>query len=297
MKKNDVLIIGGGPGGYIAAIKAAQLGKKCTVIEKENLGGVCLNWGCIPTKSLLRNAEIASLLCEGEEFGFSLDKDRIGLDYEKAYRRSRKVSGNLVRGIEFLFKKNGIEFIRDEAVFKSSHSIALKGSGEVLQGENIIIATGSRPLRLKGIDFSSEYILDSRKALQLKHSPRSAVIIGAGAIGMEFASIWNAYGADVTVVEMMSDVLPNEDKAISKEVRKLYRKNGIKILTESKVTKVETKGNRTLVTVDSKDSTAKLECEYLVQSTTKSLATIQNKLATARNNETVLATSSISAER
>jgi dihydrolipoamide dehydrogenase len=264
MKDYDVLIIGGGPGGYVAAIKAAQLGKKCAVIEKESLGGVCLNWGCIPTKSLLRNAEIVSYLYKGEEFGFSLNKDIIRPDYEKAYERSRKVSGKLIRGIEFLFKKNDIEFIRDEAVFKSSNSIVLKGSDEVMQSENIIIATGSRPLRLKGINISSEYILDSKKALQLKQAPRSAVIIGAGAIGMEFASIWNAYGADVTVVEMMPDVLPNEDKAVSKEVRKLYGKNGIKILTGSKVTKVETKGNKTLVTVYSNGNTIKLDCEYLL---------------------------------
>lgn len=266
MNKYEVLIIGGGPGGYVAAIKAAQLGKKCAIIEKENLGGVCLNWGCIPTKSLLRNAEIISHLYDGDEFGFSLDTKSIILNYDKAYIRSRKVSEKLVRGIEFLIKKNDITLIKDEAVFNSMNSIRLKSSGEVLFSDNIIIAAGSRPCHLKGIDFSSDYVLDSKKALQLRKAPESVVIIGAGAIGMEFASIWNAYGADVTVVEMMPGVLPNEDRDISIEVQKLYEENGIQILTETKVTNVETKNNKTSVTVRDKDGIKKLNCEYILVS-------------------------------
>lgn len=267
MKKYEILIIGGGPGGYVAAIKAAQLGKKCAVIEKDKPGGVCLNWGCIPTKSLLRNAEIVSHLYDGDEFGFSLDKKSIILSYEKAYKRSRKVSEKLVRGIEFLIKKNDITLIKDEAVFNSNNSVRLKGSGEILSADDIVIAAGSRPLHLKGIDFSSDYVLDSKKALQLKKAPESVVIIGAGAIGMEFASIWNAYGADVTIVELMPSVLPNEDKDISGETKKLYKKKGIRIFTETKVTKVETTDNKTSVTIKDKDGFKTLNCEYLLIST------------------------------
>ncbi len=264
MNKYEVLIVGGGPGGYIAAIKAAQLGKKCAVIEKENPGGVCLNWGCIPTKSLLRNAEIISHLYDGDEFGFSLDEESIIFSYEKAYKRSRKVSEKLVRGTEYLIKKNDIKLIKDEAVFNSNDSIRLKGTGEVLFADDIIIAAGSRPWHTKGIDFSSDYVLDSKKALQLKTAPKSVVIIGAGAIGMEFASIWNAYGTDVTIVEMMPDVLPNEDKAISKEARKQYERKGIQILTETKVTNVEINDNKTRVTIEGKSGIKVLNCEYLL---------------------------------
>lgn len=264
MKKYDVLIIGGGPGGYVAAIKAAQLGKKCALIEKENMGGVCLNWGCIPTKSLLRNAEIVSHLYDGDEFGFSLDKESITLNYEKAHKRSREVSNKLVQGVEFLIKKNNIALIKDEAVFNKNDSIRLKGSGEVLSADNMIIAAGSRPYHLKGIDFSSGYVLDSKKALQLKTAPESVVVIGAGAIGMEFASIWNSYGTEVTVVEMMPDVLPNEDKDISKEAQKLYERNGIRILTKTMVTGVVTNGNKTSVTIKDEDGIKTLKCEYLL---------------------------------
>lgn len=264
MKKYEVLIIGGGPGGYVAAIKAAQLGKKCAVIEKESIGGVCLNWGCIPAKSLLRNAEIVSHLYDGDEFGFSLDESSIKLNYEKAYERSRKVSEKLVSGTEFLIKKNNITLIKDEAVFNSNNSIRLKGTGEVLSADDIIIAAGSRPLNIEGIDVSSDYVLDSKKALQLKSVPESVVIIGAGAIGMEFASIWNAYGTDVTIVEMMPDVLPNEDRAVSREARKQYERKGIKILTETKVTKVETKDKKTRVTAMGKDGIKMLNCEYIL---------------------------------
>jgi dihydrolipoamide dehydrogenase len=266
MDRYEVLIIGGGPGGYVAAIKAAQLGKKCAVIEKENLGGVCLNWGCIPTKSLLRNAEIVSQLYAGDEFGFSLDEGSIVLNYEKAYERSRKVSEKLVRGTEFLVKKNNITVIKDEAVFNSNDSVMLKGSGKVIFADDIIIAAGSRPWHMKGMDFSSDHVLDSKKALQLKAAPKSVVIIGGGAIGVEFASIWNAYGTDVTIVEMMPEILPNEDEDISREARKQYERKGIRIFTKTKVEKVEMKDKKTIVTISAKDGIKTLDCEYILVS-------------------------------
>ena len=266
MKKVDVLVIGGGPGGYVAAIKAAQLGKKTAIVEKEHLGGTCLNWGCIPTKSLLRNAEVISHLFEGKEFGFSLDEGSISVDYAKAQKRSRKVSDKLVHGIDYLMKKNHIEVLRDEAVFTAPKTVSLKKMGETVQASNIIIAAGARPNRLPGMDFCSSYVLDSKKALQLTKAPKSVVVIGAGAIGMEFATVWRAYGAEVTVVEMLPRVLPNEDHDVSKEAHKGYNKNGIKILTQAKVSKVVTLGAKTEVTVTTLDGEQKLECEYLLVS-------------------------------
>ncbi len=266
MKKYEVLVIGGGPGGYVAAIKAAQLGKKTAIVEKESLGGTCLNWGCIPTKSLLRNAEIVSHLFEGEEFGFSIDEKSIRVDYSKAQERSRRVSDKLVSGIEYLMKKNKIEVIRDEATFTAPKSVRLKNTGEILQADNIIIAVGARPIRIPGIDFSSSYILDSKKALQLKTAPKSVLVIGAGAIGMEFATVWQAYGAEVTVVEMLPRVLPNEDADVSKEAQKGYEKNGIKIMTQAKVSRVEANGGKTKITVTTAKGVQTLECEYLLVS-------------------------------
>ncbi len=266
MKKYDVLIIGGGPGGYVAAIKAAQMKKSCALVEKDNLGGTCLNWGCIPTKSLLRNAEAVSLLNQGETYGFSFDCSSVKTDYEKAFTRSREVSSRLRQGIEYLMKKNGIDVYKDEAVFTAPKSVRLKKSKQTLEAENVIIATGSRPKRLNGVDYLSEYILDSKRALQLRHNPKSVVIVGAGPIGMEFATIWNAYGSDVTIVELMPRVLPNEDEEISKEAEKLYKKNGIKILTDAKVEEVITKGHKSIVNLDTLEGKTTIECEYLLVS-------------------------------
>ncbi len=266
MKKAELLVIGGGPGGYVAAIKAAKLGKKVTIIEKENLGGTCLNWGCIPTKSLLRNAEIISHLYDGDNFGFELDTTTIRLSYKKAQKRSREVSAQLVRGIEYLMKKNGITVINDEATFISQKSVQLKNTGEQIDADYIIIAAGARPNHLNNVETSSDYYLDSKKALQLNKAPKNVVIIGAGAIGMEFATVWRAYGADVTVVEMLPRVLPNEDEDVSEEAYKGYVKAGIKILTDTKVRNVESQGDSTKITIVSTEVEKTLECEYLLAS-------------------------------
>ena len=176
--------------------------------RRKNLGGVCLNWGCIPTKSLLRNAEVISHLFEGETFGFALDTSSIKPDYAKAQQRSREVSARLVRGIGYLMKKNGVDVFADEGVFTGPKTLRLTKSGEELSADRVIIAAGARPNRLRGIDFSDEHILDSQKALQLTKAPRSALVIGAGAIGMEFATVWHAYGAEVTIAEMLPAALP-----------------------------------------------------------------------------------------
>lgn len=267
MKKFEVLVIGGGPGGYVAAIKAAQLGKKTAVVEKEKLGGTCLNWGCIPTKSLLRNAEVVSHLYQGEEFGFSLDERSIYINYAKAHKRSRVVSEKLVGGIEYLMKKNGITVFYDEAVFSAPKTLHLERAWETIQAESVIIAAGARPNHIPGIDYSSAYVLDSKKALQLTKAPKNVVIIGAGAIGMEFATVWRAYSAEVTVVEMLPRVLPNEDAEVSKEAHKVYQKNGIQIMTQAKVSRVEKAGAKNIVTVTTVKGDRKIECEYILVST------------------------------
>ena len=195
MASYDVIVIGGGPGGYVAAIKAATSGRKTALVEKEHLGGVCLNWGCIPTKSLLRNAEIMRGLSEGEKFGFSTGK--IKTDYAAAQKRSREVSARLVNGIEYLMKKNKITVYRDSASFTGKKELSLEASGEKLAAKNIIIATGSKPFALPMLDYSMPNVLDSKKALQVTHAPKSIIIIGAGAIGMEFATVFRSYGTDV----------------------------------------------------------------------------------------------------
>lgn len=239
MDKYDVIVIGGGPGGYVAAIRCSQLGLKTALVEKDALGGVCLNWGCIPTKSLLHNAEVISLLKQGKIYGFDFDMDSLKVDYGAAQKRSREVSSKLVKGIEYLMKKNKIDTFFGTARFTDKYRIEIEPEGQVLEGKNIIIAAGSKANLIPGIASENQNMLTARKALELTELPHKVLVVGAGAIGMEFASIWNSYGADVTVIEMMKNILPLEDSEISIEVRKQYEKRGIKILTETRVEKVD----------------------------------------------------------
>ena len=239
MKTYDLIVIGGGPGGYVAAIRGSQLGLKVALVEKDKLGGVCLNWGCIPTKSLIKNAEVISLLNEGKSFGFTFDKSSLKVDYGAAQERSRQVSAKLVKGIEYLIKKNNIELYTGVAVLKDHTKVEIQPQGEIIEGKNIIIATGSRASLIPGVKADAENILTARRALELKKLPSKMIIVGAGAIGMEFAHIWSSYGVDVTIVEMAADVLPLEEKEVSAEVRKNFEKRGIKILTRTKVVKIE----------------------------------------------------------
>ena len=251
MSNYDTIVIGGGPGGYVAAIRASQLGQKTAVVEQEHMGGVCLNWGCIPTKALLRNAEVVNLLHEGKTFGFSFDN--LQLDYSVAHRRSRQVSQRLVKGVGFLMKKNNIDVIDGAARLKSKNEVEV--NGEAHPGKNIIIATGGRARAIPGVELDGEKLLTYRQALELQEVPASLIIVGAGAIGMEFAHIFHSYGADVTVVEMLPRVLPTEDEEISQELDKQFKRAGIKINTGAKVDKVETNVDGVRITV-SKDGQA-----------------------------------------
>ena len=211
----DVIVIGGGPGGYVAAIRSAQLGLKTALVEKEHLGGICLNWGCIPTKSLLHNAEVIHLLGRGKEYGFALEG--LEIDYAAAHKRSRRVVSRLTKGVELLMKKNGISVYDGRAHLVARGQVEIAPSGDRLAAAHIILATGARSRRIPGVDFDGERVITFRQALDRTTVPTSAVIVGAGPIGMEFATLWNRYGAKVTVVELLPRVLPLEDADISAE--------------------------------------------------------------------------------
>lgn len=264
MTNYDVIVIGGGPGGYVAAIKAALAGKKTAIVEKENLGGVCLNWGCIPTKSLLRNAEVVRDLSEGEKFGFCVGD--IKADYAAAQKRSREVSARLVKGIEYLMKKNSIKVYRDSARFTGKKELTLAG-GEKLGAKNIIIATGSKPFALPMLDYSKANVLDSKKALQLTKAPKSIMIIGAGAIGMEFATVFRSYGAQVHIVEMLPRVLPSEDEEISALVYKEFTKKGFDVHVGTKLVSVKNDGKTVAANFEKDGKTFCIESEMILAAT------------------------------
>ena len=236
----DVVIIGAGPGGYVAAIRAAQLGLKVALVEKENLGGVCLNWGCIPTKALLRNAEVISLLGEGKEFGFSLSG--VEVDFGAAVDRSRKVSERLVKGVGTLMRKNKIEVIQGAARLISPQNVQVtlnEGGTRSLRTRNVVIATGGRARSIPGVTPDGERVLTYREAIVLRDLPKSAVIVGAGPIGMEFAHVWHTYSADVTVVEMLPRALPLEDEEVSAVVERAFKRRKVKLLTNTRVQGIE----------------------------------------------------------
>lgn len=228
MQNFDVIVIGGGPGGYVAAIRAAQLGKKTAVIEREHLGGICLNWGCIPTKSLLKSAELYQKIYNSKEYGISVEG--VSIDIEKIVSRSRSISSQLVSGIKSLLKKNKIELINGNAKLLGNNKILVDDNIEV-GSSNIIIATGARARVLKGFEPNGNNIWTYREALVPKSVPKSMVIVGSGAIGIEFASFYNALGVDVTVLEAADRILPSEDPEIAKIAQKSFEKRGIKFKT------------------------------------------------------------------
>jgi dihydrolipoamide dehydrogenase len=261
-KTYDVTVIGGGPGGYVAAIRAAQLGLKVALVEKADLGGVCLNWGCIPTKALLRSAEVVNLLDEGKEFGFTV-KD-VELDFGAAVDRSRKVSGRLVKGVGFLMRKNDIEVVEGEGKLTGAHTVEVtlnEGGTRTLQTENVIIATGAHARSIPGVTPDGERVMTYRDAIVLRELPQSVVIIGAGPIGMEFAYIWNSYGAEVTVVEMLPHALPMEGEDASKEVERAFKRRKVKVLTSTRVEGVETTEDGVKVRVTQDDEEQVLEAD------------------------------------
>ncbi len=259
----DVVVIGAGPAGYVAAIRAAQLKQKVAIVEKKWLGGVCLNVGCIPSKSLLKNAEIAYLLRHrGKEFGFSFDN--LSLDYSAAVKRSRQNSDRLTRGVAFLMRKNNIAVFMGEARFKSQDTVLVTGGdGKVteLKASHFIVATGASAMVPAGWTVDGERVLTYWEAILQEKLPSSVIVIGSGAIGVEFSTIWNSYGSEVTIVEMLPRLVPLEDEEISKELEKEFKKRGIKALTGHKVEAVEATETGVRVTVSANGQQSTLEAE------------------------------------
>lgn len=262
MANYDLVIIGGGPGGYVAAIRARQLGLKVALVEREHLGGVCLNWGCIPTKALLHNAEVIHLLNQGKTYGFSFDKDSLTVDYAAAHKRSRQVSGRLVKGVQFLMKKNQVDVFEATGTLKSATEVELS-TGDMLAAKYIILATGARARSIPGVEIDGDRLISARHALELTEVPQSIVVIGAGAIGVEFAHVWRNYGADVTLIEMLSTVLPLEDSDVGQEMAKALSKRGIKVHTDTRVEKVDVNadGSGLTLTVSSNGQTQTIPAE------------------------------------
>ena len=244
----DAVVMGGGPAGYVAAIRAAQLGLKTALVEKEHVGGVCLNWGCIPSKALLRNAEIAELLRRGKDFGFSFDN--LKLDYAVAHKRSRQVSERLVKGVQFLMKKNHIDVYQGSGKLRAATQVEVTSAPDapmvngqtfdgVLEARNVILATGARPTILPGIEVDGRSVITYRHALEPTQAPRSIIIVGGGAIGVEFGYVFKAYGAEVTIVEMLPTLVPKEDEEVAAELTKSYIKAGFKVMTDARVESVK----------------------------------------------------------
>lgn len=269
METYDVVVIGAGPGGYVAAIRCAQLGFSVAIIEKEWLGGVCLNIGCIPSKALLKNADVAHTLRErGREFGFSVDN--LKLDFSVAVKRSRQVSDRLTRGVGFLMKKNNITVIMGTARLTGNTTVKVTqsdGTTRDLQSANIIIATGARPAVIPGVTIDGEKILTYREAILQEKLPASVVIIGAGAIGLEFATVWSAYGSQVTLVEMLPAIAPMEDAEISVELAKTFAKRGVKIHVDTRVKSVTSTPEGVRVTIENSEGLAELEAEQVLVAT------------------------------
>jgi dihydrolipoamide dehydrogenase len=259
----DVIVIGAGPAGYVAAIRAAQLGQKTAIVDKQWLGGVCLNVGCIPSKSLLKNAEVAHTLRErGKEFGFSFEN--LKLDYSVAVKRSRQVSDRLTKGVGFLMRKNNVTVHMGTARLTAKDNVEVvdkDGKVAELKARNIILATGASAIVPTAWKMDGQKVLTYLEAILQEKLPKSVVIIGAGAIGMEFATVWNSYGVEVTVVEMLPHVLPLEDEEAASEVAKAFTKRGVKILAGHKVDSVDTTSTGVKVTVSAGTEIKVLEAE------------------------------------
>ncbi|MBK8602186.1 MAG: dihydrolipoyl dehydrogenase [Saprospiraceae bacterium] len=269
--KYDVLVLGSGPGGYVAAIRASQLGLKTAVIERESLGGICLNWGCIPTKALLKSAKVFEYLNHASDFGITVEGGKA--DFGAVIKRSRGVADGMSKGIQFLFKKNKIDAIMGNGILKKDKKIevtAADGTKTTYEADHIIIATGARSKELPGIAIDKKNIIGYREAMSLPTMPESMVVIGAGAIGVEFAYFYHTMGTKVTVVEFMENgLVPREDAEISKELNKIYKKKGMTILGNTAVEKVDISGAKKKVTVkDRKTGESQvIECDVVLSAT------------------------------
>ena len=250
MSKFDVIVLGSGPGGYVTAIRASQLGLKTAIIEKESLGGVCLNWGCIPTKALLKSAQVFEYLKHADDYGLTVEN--YDKDFDAVVNRSRNVAGTMSKGVQFLMKKNKIEVIMGYGTLKAGKKVAVAsedGSETVYEANHVIIATGARARELPSLPQDGKKVIGYREAMTLPKQPKKLIVVGSGAIGVEFAYFYNAMGTNVTIVEYMPRIVPVEDEEISKQMERSFTKSGIKVMTSAEVTKVDTSGKGVKATV------------------------------------------------
>ncbi len=263
--KYDIIVIGSGPGGYVTAIRASQLGFKTAVVEKENLGGICLNWGCIPTKALLKSAQVYDYLKHVDEYG--LKAEAIDKDFEAVIKRSRGVAEGMSKGVQFLMKKNKIDVIDGFGKIKEGKKVDVTAEdGKVTEysADHIVIATGARSRILPSLPQDGKKVIGYREAMSLPTQPKSMIVVGSGAIGVEFAHFYNAMGTEVTIVEYMPNIVPVEDKDVSKQMERSFKKAGIKIMTNSSVESVDTSGKGVKATVKTKKGEQVLEADIVL---------------------------------
>ena len=260
MSKYDIIVLGSGPGGYVTAIRASQLGFKTAIVEKESLGGVCLNWGCIPTKALLKSAQVFEYLKHAEDYGLSLkNADK---DFGAVIKRSRGVAEGMSKGVQFLMKKNKIDVIEGYGKLKPGKKIDV--DGKEFSAEHIIIATGARSRQLPSLPQDGKKVIGYREAMSLPSQPKKMIVVGSGAIGVEFAYFYNSMGTEVTIVEFLPNVVPVEDEEVSKQLERSFKKSGIGIMTSSEVTKVDTSGNGVKATVKTPKGEEILEADIVL---------------------------------
>lgn len=261
----DLIVIGSGPGGYVAAIRASQLGMKVAVVEKESLGGICLNWGCIPTKALLKSAQVFEYIQHAADYGIEVGESKA--NFGEMVKRSRGVANGMSKGIEFLFKKNKIDKIMGFGKLVSKESVQVtdsEGKTAIYTAKSIILATGGRAKQLPNLPIDNQKIIGYRKAMSLDKQPKSIIIVGSGAIGVEFAYFYNAIGTKVTIVEFMPRIVPNEDADISKELLKSFKKAKMKVMTSAEVTSVDTSGEGCVVNIKTKKGEEQLTCDIVL---------------------------------
>jgi dihydrolipoamide dehydrogenase len=261
----DVIVVGSGPGGYVTAIRASQLGLKTAVVEKENLGGVCLNWGCIPTKALLKSAQVFEYVKHAEDFGIKVSE--YDKDFNAVVNRSRQVANGMSGGVQFLMKKNKITVIDGFGKVQPGKKVAVTaedGKETVYTANHIIIATGARSRELPSLPQDGKKIIGYRQAMTLDKQPEKLVVVGSGAIGIEFAYFYNSMGTDVTVVEYLPNIVPLEDEEVSKQLERTFKKSGIKVMTSSEVTGVDTSGDGCKVTVKTKKGEEVLDADIVL---------------------------------
>ena len=261
----DVIVIGSGPGGYVAAIRACQLGLKTAIVEKENLGGICLNWGCIPTKALLKSAQVYDYIQHAGEYGLKIKEAEA--EFDKIIARSRQVADGMSKGVQFLMRKNNIEVMMGTGKLVAKGKVevtAADGTKKTVEGKHIIIATGARSRKLPNIPQDGKRVIGYREAMTLPTQPQSMVVVGSGAIGSEFSYFYNALGTKVTLVEFMPNILPAEDEEVSKTMEKIFKKQGMEVMTNSSVEKVETSDNGCKVTIKTAKGTESIECDVVL---------------------------------